>query len=231
MTTQQNATQNATQTGTRADRQTGKQAVAQAGAGAGADTRTALLVIDVQESFRQRESWQAASDPEVAVQVARLVDHARSAGHLVVWVLHTEPGSNGVFDPALGHVRYIDGLAPTAGEPQLAKTSHNAFTTTNLQQILTEHGIRSLITCGIRTEQCVETTTRLGSDLGYDVTFVSDATATEPIPHRDAPPGRPLAEVLADPRTLLPADIIARTEYALAGRFATVTTVKELTGS
>ncbi|WP_329179147.1 cysteine hydrolase family protein [Streptomyces sp. NBC_01477] len=192
---------------------------------------TALLVIDVQESFRQRESWQAASDPDVADKVGLLVDHARLHGHLVVWVLHAEAGSATVFDPALGHVRPIDGLTPAAGEPVLTKTSHNAFTTTNLQQILTEHGIRGLITCGIRTEQCVETTTRLGSDLGYDVTFVSDATATEPIAHRDAPADRPLAEVLADPRTLLPAEIIARTEYALAGRFATVTTVKELTGS
>ena len=194
-------------------------------------TGTALIVIDVQESFRQRESWQAASDPEVGVQVGRLVDHARDRGHLVVWVLHSEPGSGTVFDPALGHVRVFDGLAPAGGEPRLTKTSHNAFTTTNLQQLLTERGIRSLITCGIRTEQCVETTTRLASDLGYHVTFVSDATATEPIAHRDAPAGRPLAEVLADPRTLLPADVIARTEYALAGRFATVTTVEELTGS
>ncbi|MFF7153360.1 isochorismatase family protein [Streptomyces sp. NPDC008139] len=192
---------------------------------------TALIVIDVQESFRQRESWQAASDPEVATQVARLVDYAREQGHPVIWVLHSEPGSNTVFDPESGHVRLIDGLTRAEGEPLLTKTAHNAFTTTNLQQILTARGIRSLITCGIRTEQCVETTTRLASDLGYDVTFVVDATATEPIEHRDAPAGRPLAEVLADPRTLLPADIIARTEYALAGRFATVSTVKELTGS
>ncbi|MET9222229.1 MULTISPECIES: isochorismatase family protein [unclassified Streptomyces] len=192
---------------------------------------TALIVIDVQESFRQRESWQAASDPEVATRVARLVDHAREQGHPVIWVLHSEPGSNTVFDPESGHVRLIDGLTRAEGEPLLVKTAHNAFTTTNLQQILTARGIRSLITCGIRTEQCVETTTRLASDLGYDVTFVVDATATEPIEHRDAPAGRPLAEVLADPRTLLPADIIARTEYALAGRFATVSTVKELTGS
>ncbi|MFI0719740.1 cysteine hydrolase family protein [Streptomyces sp. NPDC021224] len=192
---------------------------------------TALLVIDVQESFRQRESWQAASDPDVAAKVAALVDHARGRGHLVVWVLHAEPGTGTVFDPAGGHVRLIDGLDPRDGEPLLTKTAHNAFTTTNLQQILTERGIRALVTCGIRTEQCVETTTRLASDLGYDVTFVTDATATEPIEHRDAPAGRPLAEVLADPRTLLPADVIARTEYALAGRFATVTTLKELTGS
>ncbi|MCL2734472.1 MAG: isochorismatase family protein [Actinomycetia bacterium] len=203
----------------------------EAGAGEAAQPDTALLVIDVQESFRQRESWQAASDPEVAVQVARLVDFARARGHLVVWVLHSEPGSGTVFDPANGHVRFIAPLAPVAGEPQLTKTSHNAFTTTNLQQILTERGIRSLITCGIRTEQCVETTTRLASDLGYRVTFVADATATEPISDPEAPAGRPLAEVLADPGTLLPADIIARTRYALAGRFATVTTVKELTGS
>lgn len=197
----------------------------------GGASGTALIVIDVQESFRQRESWQHASDPEVATQVGKLVEFARERGDLVVWVLHCEAGSGGVFDPALGHVRLIEGLAAADGEPVLTKTSHNAFTTTNLQQILTERGVRSLLTCGIRTEQCVETTTRLASDLGYDVTFVVDATATEPIAHPDAPAGRPYAEVLADPRTLRPADVIERTRYALAGRFATVTTVKELTGS
>jgi nicotinamidase-related amidase len=196
-----------------------------------AHANTALIVIDVQESFRQREGWQAASDPHVADKVAVLAEHARLHGQQVIWVLHAAPGSGTVFDPALGHVRLIDGLVPAAGEPVLTKTAHNAFTTTDLQQILTERGIRALVVCGIRTEQCVETTARLASDLGYDVTFVTDATATEPIAHRDAPADRPLAEVLADPRTLLPAEIIARTEYALAGRFANVTTVKELTGS
>ena len=63
-----------------------------------------------------------------------------------------------------------------------------------------------------------------------DVSHVIDATATNPIEHRDAPPGRPLEEILADPRTLQVDDIIARTEYALAGRFATITTVAELNG-
>jgi hypothetical protein len=37
--------------------------------------------------------------------------------------------------------------------------------------------------------------------------------------------------VLADPRTLAAGDVVTRTEYALAGRFATVRTVAELTGS
>ena len=191
-------------------------------------TTTALIAIDVQESFRQQPRWAAASNPGIAGQVGRLVAAARESGDLIVWVLHAEPGTGTVFDPACGHVRLMDGLDPRPDEPVITKTSHNAFTTTNLQQHLTARGIRDVIVCGIRTEQCCETTARVASDLGYGVTFVTDATATSPIPHRDAPPGRSVAEILADPRTLPVGDIIARTEYALAGRFATIRTVAEL---
>ena len=191
--------------------------------------KRALLVIDVQESFRQRPIWAVSSNPEIVKQVGRLTEAFRAAGDLVVWVLHSEPGTGGVFDPAVGFVRLMDGLEPTTDEPMLYKTSHNAFTTTNLQQLLTAQGIRELAVCGIRAEQCVETTARVAADLGYDVTYVIDATATNPIEHRDAPAGRSLAEILADPRTLQNEEILTRVEYALAGRFATIRTVEELT--
>ncbi|MGN9894117.1 isochorismatase family protein [Micromonospora sp. L31] len=194
-------------------------------------SRAALVVIDVQESFRQRPIWAHASQPDIVRQVDRLVDAARRRGDLVVWVLHAEPGSGTVFDPALGHVRLIEGLTPVACEPTLVKTSHNAFTTTNLQQLLTMAGIRELAVCGIRTEQCVETTTRVGCDLGYEMTFVTDATVTFPTPHRDLPPTATVEEILADPRTLSGEEMTARTEYALAGRFATVRTVDEVAGA
>ncbi|SEG42789.1 Nicotinamidase-related amidase [Thermomonospora echinospora] len=192
--------------------------------------RRAVIVIDVQESFRRQPIWEATSNPAVVRQVRRLVEHARGEGDLVVWVLHAEAGSGTVFDPALGFVRLMDGLAAGEGEPVLTKTAHNAFTTTNLQQILTARGVREVVVCGIRTEQCCETTARLASDLGFEVTFVTDATATTPIAHRDAPGGRTVAEILADPRTLGTDEIITRTEYALAGRFATIRTVEEVTG-
>ncbi len=190
----------------------------------------ALLVIDVQESFRQGPLWPAISNPGIARDVARLVDGTRANGDLVVWVLHCEPGSGGPFDPANGYVRYLDPLKPQAGEPQLTKTSHNAFTTTNLQQQLTQRGITEVVVCGIRTEQCCETTARVASDLGYQVTFVTEATATSPIAHRDAPADQTAGQVLADPRTLPASAVIERTEYALAGRFATIATIAEATG-
>ncbi|TCC59791.1 isochorismatase family protein [Kribbella pittospori] len=187
-------------------------------------------MIDVQESFRVRPNWQAVNNPDIADRVGRLVRAARDQGDLVVWVLHTEPGTGGAFDPANGHVRLMAGLEPIDGEPVLTKTSHNAFTTTNLQQLLTQHGVTELVIGGIRTEQCCETTTRIASDLGYAVTFVTEATATTPLPHWTMPADATLAEILADPRTLSPELVTERTEYALAGRFATIRTLDELTG-
>ncbi len=191
----------------------------------------ALIVIDVQESFRQQPVWPLTANPDIVDKVNRLVDHARAGGDRVIWVLHAEPGSGGLFDPALGHVRLIDGLAPADGEPVITKRAHNAFTTTNLQQLLTMEGIREVIICGIRTEQCCETTARVASDLGYEVEFVTEATTTNPVAHRDAPVNVSVEELMADPRTLSAADILVRTEYALAGRFATIRTVDEITAA
>jgi nicotinamidase-related amidase len=145
--------------------------------------------------------------------VNRLVAHARARGDLVVWVLHEEPGSGGPFDPESGHVRLLEELGrPLAGEPVLRKTAHNAFTTTNLQQLLVRAGVDEVWVCGIRTEQCVETTTRLASDLGYKAVFVSDATTTDGVGGFSA------------------AEVKARTEAVLRDRFARVATVDELVG-
>ncbi|MEU1042460.1 cysteine hydrolase family protein [Streptomyces sp. NPDC005551] len=171
----------------------------------------ALIVVDVQESFRARPSWEQFSNQKIAEPVNRLVALARAAGDRVVWVLHTEPGSGDVFDPDSGQVRLFAELdGPRPDEPVLHKTSHNAFTTTNLQQLLTEAEVGELWVCGIRTEQCVETTTRLGSDLGYRMVFVTDATATGAIGDLGA------------------AEIIERTEAVLRDRFARIATVQEL---
>ncbi len=179
----------------------------------------ALLVIDVQESFRQSDAWSTVSAPDIADRIARLVDHARSRGDEVVWILHEERGSGTLFDPALGQVRLIDGLSPKTGEPTLHKTSHNAFTTTNLAQHLTSRGVTDVTVTGIRTEQCCETTARVASDLGYAVRFVLDATATHPLPAWDGS------------GTMTCGEVMVRTASALHGRFADVVTIEQVLSS
>jgi len=181
---------------------------------------TALLVIDVQESFRQRpDDWAATANPRAVPNVVRLVERAREAGDLIVWVTHAEPGTGHVFDPALGFVRVMDELQPGPDEPRVTKTSINAFTTTNLQQQLTVAGIRRLVVCGIRTEQCCETTARVASDLGYEVQFVIDATTTSPIRAGEGYP------------EISGAQLMARTASILGGRgFAEIVTTEQLAG-
>jgi nicotinamidase-related amidase len=193
--------------------------------------KSALLVIDMQESFRQRPLWDVVSNPQIDMCINELVDDARTRGELVVWILHSEPGSGGTFDPASGHVRFLDGLvAPRNDEPVITKTVHNAFTTTNLGPTLVSKGIQHVAISGIRTEQCCETTARVANDLGFAVSFVTDATATNPIPHWSLPASASVEEIMNDQRTLLSAQIIERTEFALAGRFAEIASVASWTG-
>ncbi|GMA41465.1 cysteine hydrolase family protein [Mobilicoccus caccae] len=179
---------------------------------------TALVVIDVQESFRQQSSWSDISAPDIVARVKRLVEAARAREELVVWVLHASPGTGGPFDPDNGLVGLQPGLTPRSEDITVTKTSHNAFTTTNLAQHLTAGGVRRLRLAGIRTEQCVETTARVACDLGHDVEVVIDITATHPLP-------------LPDGSGVLDAEeVIARTAAALSGRFATIVSVDEVVG-
>lgn len=180
-------------------------------------TRTALLVIDAQESFRQRtDDWAATANPQVLDNIAWLVEHARSTGDLIVWITHAEPGTDGVFDPALGFVRVVSEFEPFDEDIQITKTSVNSFTTTNLQQQLMLHGIRRVAICGIRTEQCCETTARVASDLGFTVDFITDATTTSGIAA-----GEGYAAVSG-------VDLMRRTESVLGGRgFASIVTVAQ----
>ncbi len=67
-----------------------------------------------------------------------------------------------------------------------------------------------VVVTGIRTEQCYETTARLTSDLGYQVKFILDATATMPLVRWDGA------------GTLTVDEVLQRTASALHGRFADV---------
>ena len=52
-----------------------------------------------------------------------------------------------------------------------------SFIGTVLEQYLREAGIAKLVIVGLTTDHCVSASTRMASDLGFEVTLVSDATA------------------------------------------------------
>jgi len=173
----------------------------------------ALLMIDVQRSFTARDYWDEGQVAPWARAQRALLDLASARGVPVVRIYHLAPGSGGPFDPAKGLIRPLEGF-DDAADVVFEKCVHNAFTDTALEAWLRAREITRLWVSGIRTEQCCETTTRVASDLGFDVDFVSEATLTFPMQRLG--------------RTWSADEIRARTELELEGHFARIVDVASL---
>ena len=174
----------------------------------------ALLVVDVQQGFDDPAMGER-NNPDCVPNVVRLVEGWRGP---VVVVRHDSAEDDSLLRPGLPG----NALAPeVAGiEPDLlvVKDVHSAFHgTPDLDGWLRSRGVEAVTVCGITTDHCCETTARVAADLGYDVRFVVDATATYP---RSTPDG----EVIA-------ADDVARVVAAtLHGEFAEVVRTDDVLG-
>jgi nicotinamidase-related amidase len=175
-------------------------------------SNTALLVIDVQESFRHAPYFDESGLTLYLEKQQALIDGAKAAGIPVVQILHVD--GDKAFSKDSGYIRALEGVRITP-DVTFHKNRHSAFAGTGLEIWLTEKGINRLIVSGIRTEQCCETTTRHASDLGYKVDYVSEATLTFPMTH-------------ASGTVFSAEDIRKRTELVLAGRFARIATVSDV---
>ena len=71
--------------------------------------------------------------------------------------------------------RFLDEVKPAEGELIFPKTNGGAFTGTNLDFVLRNMDINSIIVAGFLTDQCVLATTIYGGDTGYNVLLVEDA--------------------------------------------------------
>ena len=73
----------------------------------------------------------------------------------------------------------LDEIAPGPDEMVFRKTSSSVFISTNIDYVLRNLGVRSLIVAGMMTDQCVESAVRNACDLGYLVTLLTNACVTE----------------------------------------------------
>lgn len=69
-------------------------------------------------------------------------------------------------------------LAPVEGEPVIDKPGKGAFYATDLQTILENWGVRSLVVCGVTTEVCVNTSVREANDRGYECLVLEDCVGS-----------------------------------------------------
>lgn len=142
-----------------------------------------LLVIDVQRAFEERTEERTNLTAEA--NIARLLQAFRKVGRPIIHIRHASIEPHSPLRPEL------PGHAPSAvaveepGEPVLTKSVNGAFVGTDLERRLREAGLTRIVAVGVQTDHCVSTTVRHGSDLGFDMVLVNDATWTYARRHLD----------------------------------------------
>ena len=168
----------------------------------------ALVIIDMQRDFVDPGGFGEALGNDVSLlrkaiaPIGRVLEAARERRMLVI---HTREGhrpdlsdlpqskklrgrlKNGIGDPGpMGRILVrgeyghdiVDELKPAPGEPVVDKPGKGAFYATDLDSMLHNRGIRSLVVCGVTTEVCVNTSVREANDRGYDCLVLEDCVGS-----------------------------------------------------
>jgi nicotinamidase-related amidase len=168
----------------------------------------ALIIIDMQRDFLEPGGFGETLGNNVALLKAAVpplqsvLASARKAGMLII---HTREGHRPDLSDAPKHkvergepslrigapgpmgrilVRgepghdIIPELYPTPGEPVIDKPGKGAFYQTDLELMLKNREIDTLLVCGVTTEVCVNTTVREADDRGFRCIVLSDCCAS-----------------------------------------------------
>ncbi len=173
--------------------------------------RTALLVIDPVNDFLHEDgaAWEMTKSTvqknDVVAQLARLTAGARAAGVPVLFgpMAYTEEDyadeglqrRSGINRLMFENKMFLAGsfgadfhadIQPQPGDVILEPHKGTDVMQTDLPKHLERLGTRHLVLAGMTANLCVESTGRHATELGYDVTFLSDAIGAESLPAYEA---------------------------------------------
>jgi len=137
---------------------------------------SALVVIDVQQGHDDPR-FGRRNNPDAESRIAVLLDAWRTKGLPVVHVQHLSVRPQSAFHPSHPGVAIKPIVAPRDGETLVQKSANSAFIGTNLEEMLHDRRIETVILTGLTTPHCVSSTARMAGNLGFATYVVADATA------------------------------------------------------
>ena len=140
--------------------------------------KTALLVIDVQWDY-WRIKLPQVPPAHFLKKLKSLISYCRNEKVKVIFIKHVSRNERSTyFNEGTEGVEIMEEIKPLENEDVIVKHTPGAFFNTNLQELLKENDIDSLVITGLMTDHCCDTTTREAHALGYRNYFIGDCTAT-----------------------------------------------------
>jgi nicotinamidase-related amidase len=150
---------------------------------------SALIVVDMVRDFTDPEGLvYYPQNREILPKIARVLEICRGAGMLIVFMQHCYRKDK--FDRNLITMRpnCIEGSGGEDIDPMLSvdrerdyvikKRRYSAFFGTDLDLVLREHGIGTVIVVGTKTNCCIRATVTDAYNLDYRAIVLSDCVAT-----------------------------------------------------
>ena len=137
---------------------------------------TALIVIDVQQGFDHPKLGRR-NNPDAESNVARLLAAWRESDRQIYHIQHLSTDDESPFQPGLPGVDHKEIAKPLWHEPIITKRVNSAFIGTDLETRIRQRMIKTLVICGLTTNHCVESTTRMAGNLGFETHLAGDACA------------------------------------------------------
>jgi len=158
--------------------------------------RTCLLLIDVQnyvwnpDVAKRLPYFDSQVRDVVLPNLKQLIDAFRRAGAEIMYTVIenlTKDGRDRSLDYKLSdffvgkdswEAKVLEVVAPADDDIVLPKTSSGVFNSTNIEYLLRNMGIETLVVTGFLTDQCVDHTIRDAADRGFYPICVADACAS-----------------------------------------------------
>lgn len=132
----------------------------------------ALIVLDCQNGMFSRGDFTV-----LKTNILKLQQMFKSQEYLVINTKHIDPAPQSIIY-AGNESGELDEQLTKLADIVLEKETPNIFRGTELQTILSNHGVSELVITGFNAEYCCLFSAIIASDRGYKVTYIEDATAS-----------------------------------------------------
>jgi nicotinamidase-related amidase len=154
----------------------------------------ALIVVDLQEDFVNPKNPMCVPEAYRQIpRVKRLIEACRSLAVPVIYTAHNiasdccadfyefwEPIAAGAIKEGTAGADIYHQIYPHAGERVIrVKHAYDSFAGTDLDYVLRDRDVKTVIICGTLTNFCCESTARTAYFLNYHVVFGSDVNASD----------------------------------------------------